>query len=312
MDVADVYAAFSDGVFDPAAIRDYVAYAAREMGTRFVLLVGADTFDYQDNLGLGSVSFIPSLYVATGPIVRFAPADPLFADVDGDRVPDLADRPPAGAHPRRARAVIDKILLYEGKGYGSTALFVADAPDAASGFSFSQAARAILRGCPGGWSAQRAYVDSRARRGRTALFRPDRGGAPDLVRRPLGAHPVDLLRAVRRPGRPALTNDGEPTVMVQWGCWNTYHVEPRFNTLGHRFLLAEHQGAAAVLGSATLLETSSADALLRPPDAAPGAPGDHPRRRRHPRQAVPGATQPGHTDAILGWTLLGDPALTVD
>src|SRR6185436_19316356 len=57
----------------------------------------------------------------------------------------------------------------------------------------------------------------------------------------------------------SLSNLGAPTVVLQWGCWNTYFVEPRFDTLGHALLTQGDRGAAAVLGSATLLETASAD-----------------------------------------------------
>jgi hypothetical protein len=314
VDVADVYAAFGDGIVDPDAIRDYVAYAARQMGTRYVLLVGGDTFDYHDVLGLGSVSFIPSLYVATGPIVRFAPADPLFADVDGDRIPDLA----IGRLPVRTRAeldaVIDKILLYEGKGYGKTALFVADDRDATSGFSFSQASDAQAQALPAGWSVERAYVETLGAAGARQKLMSTIGGGVALTSFAghSGLTQWTFSSVFAAADVAALTNGGEPTVVVQWGCWNSYHVEPRFQTLGHRFLLTEDKGAAAVLGAATLLETDSAEALSR---------------RLTPLLAIPGVTlgdavtaakqdlartEPERADAILGWTLLGDPAMAVD
>lgn len=314
VDVADVYTAFRHGVFDPAAIRDYVAHAARTMGTQYVLLVGGDTFDYHDVLGQGSVSFIPSLYAATGPIVRFAPVDPLLADVDGDRVPDL----PIGRLPVRTRAELDaviaKILAYEGKAYDRTALFVADARDGTSGFSFTQASEDLVRALPAGWAVERAYVETLGAGGaRQKLFQTvDDGVALTSFAGHSGLTHWTFANVFGAPDVAALGNDGEPTVVVQWGCWNTYHVEPRFHTLGHRFLLTEDKGAAAVLGSATLLETSSADALSRL--LAPLLT----RRGVTLGDAVTAAKQdlaaaePERVDAILGWTLLGDPAMAVD
>ena len=108
----------------------------------------------------------------------------------------------------------------------------------------------------------------------------------------------------------ALTNT-IPTVVTQWGCWNTYHVDPAYNTLAHAFLLNPGGGAAAVLGASTLTQASS--------DAALGL-------RVLPQIVVPGQSlgwgvqvakanlalfQPNLADVLLGWTLLGDPALVV-
>ncbi len=70
VDVNDLYAKYTYGVFDPAAIKQYIAYAARNLGTKYVLLVGGDTYDYRNYLGLNSISFIPSLYASTGPLVH--------------------------------------------------------------------------------------------------------------------------------------------------------------------------------------------------------------------------------------------------
>lgn len=101
-------------------------------------------------------------------------------------------------------------------------------------------------------------------------------------------------------------------MVLQWGCWNTYHVEPGFDTLGHAFLVSGDRGAAAVLGSSTLLETASARALsdlLVPRLTTPGSRlGD----------AITAAKQglarsrPDLLDVMLGWTLLGDPAMTIE
>jgi len=313
-DVADVYDLYSGGVVDPEAIRRYIAYAARSLGTRYVLLVGGDTFDYHDNLGLGSVSFVPSLYAPTGSIVRFAPVDPLYTDLDGDRVPDL----PIGRLPVRTRAELDavvaKILAYDAKGYGRTTLAVADAPDDATGFSFSQAAEQMISTLPAGWSVRRAYVDTLGAAGaREALFRELEGGvALTSFIGHSGLTHWTFSNLFAAGDVEALGNVGAPTVVVQWGCWNTYHVEPRFQTLGHRLLLAPDRGAAAVLGSATLLGTSSAAALserLMPLLAERGMTlGDAVTAAKQELAAA----EPERVDAILGWTLLGDPAQSVD
>ena len=75
-------------------------------------------------------------------------------------------------------------------------------------------------------------------------------------------------------------------------------------------MLNDGGGAAAVLGAATLTNSSS-DQLLGPEVLSravqPGlALGDA------VQQAKAAVAQPGLEDVILGWTLLGDPALVIE
>ncbi len=313
VDVDDVYDHYSDGVVDPQAIHDYVSHAAFDMGTEYVLLVGGDTYDYRDYLGTGSVSFIPSLYAPTGSLVRFAPVDPLYADVDGDGVPDLS----IGRLPVRTGAeldaVVDKILAYERGDYTGSAVFAADAADPAAGVPFSQDSEDMIRDLPAGWSVQRAYVDT--------LGGP---GARERLLDTLGSG-VGLAGFVGHSGLTTWTfsglfqasdvatlgNVGKPAVVLQWGCWNTYFVDPTRTTLGDALLLTPQRGAAAVMGATTLLDTASARALgkyLAPLIGRPGVTLGEAVTRAKQDLAK---TAPELSDVILGWTLLGDPAMAV-
>ena len=304
VNVEDVYAQFSHGLFDPQAIRDYVAHAVQQMGVQYVLLVGGDTYDYFNYLGLGSISFIPSLYAPTEPYVSFAPLDPLFADVDGDHVPDV----PLGRFPVRTNAelanLIAKTLAYAAPA-GQSMLMAADD-------GFARSSNNFLATLPAGWSITTAYLDDTpAATARQTIISSLNNG-------------VRLTNFLGHSGPVSWTYDGLfsaadasaltntiPTVVTQWGCWNTYHVDPAYNTLAHAFLLNPGGGAAAVLGASTLTQASS--------DAALGL-------RVLPQIVVPGQSlgwgvqvakanlalfQPNLADVLLGWTLLGDPALVV-
>jgi len=314
VDVRDVYAQFSHGLFDPRAIRDYIAHAATHMGTRFVLLVGGDTFDYRNDLGIGSVSYIPSLYAATGGPITFAPVDALYADVDRDGVPDLA----IGRLPVRTVAELDSLIArtleYEGKNYPRTSVFAADELDRPSHFSFARHSDEILGGLSGGWSAERLYLDQlEVATARAHLIaKVNAGVALTCFIGHSGPTAWTFDGLFTSADAAALDNPGRPTVVMQWGCWNTYHVEPRINTLGHSLLLSGDRGAAAVMGSSTLFETSSAEPfsrLLVPRLSTPGL---------SIGEAVTAAKQelarshPERVDALLGWTILGDPALVVE
>ncbi len=312
VDVEDVYAQFSHGVFDAHAIREYVALAASRMGTRFLLLVGGDTYDYKNYLELDSVSFIPSLYVSTGPIVTFAPADPLYGDVDGDQIPDVA----VGRFPVRSSedlaAVIDKTLQYASKSYGRTAVLAADFKDASADVSFRAQSENFTRHLSG-WDVSRAYMDVIGpEEARNLLINSlERGVALASFVGHSGPTLWTFSNLFSSTDAMQLANLGSPAAVLQWGCWNTYHVEPRYETLGHALLL-QRAGAAIVLGSTTLTDAPSASALshwLEPLLVEPG--GRIGEALTSAKQSL-AQDSPELLDVILGWSILGDPALVIE
>ena len=313
-DVFDVYTRFSHGLVDPRAIRDYIFYAADRLGIQYVLLVGGDTYDYHDYLGLGSISFIPSLYAATGSLVSFAPVDPLYTDLDGDKIPDL----PIGRMPVRSlaelQAIIDKTLLYGTKTYGGTGVFAADHDDPFTRLSFVQQSENFIAGLPASWNIERAFMDQSGLDAAREVLLGELNLGVALTNFVGHSGPTvwTFSNLFNANDALKLTNSASPTVVIQWGCWNTYHVQPGFNTMGHQFLLNSGGGAAAVLGSATLTEAASAEELsnrLAPLVALPGMTlGD---ALTAAKQRV-GENAPEMLDVLLGWSLLGDPAIVVE
>ncbi|HEV7667818.1 MAG TPA: C25 family cysteine peptidase [Thermoanaerobaculia bacterium] len=308
VDVLDLYASYSGGEIDPQAIRSYVRYAAERLGARYLLLVGADSYDYLDHLGIGSVSLIPTPYVQTDDLIHFTPSDSVYGDLDGDGVQDLA----LGRFPARTaselRQLIAKTLTFGAERTG--ALFAADATDDEGARTFSSISDQLISQVPAAWPLGRAYVDDLGiAAARSALIAAFNQG-PGLVHFVGHSGPTvwSFQGLFSAADGDALTNVGRPSVVVQWGCWNTYHVAPEVDTLAHRLLLAGPQGAAAVIGSATLSRTES-DQLLGPALLArlmvPGATLGDALVQAKRAIAVGGDLR----DALLGWTLLGDPAL---
>ena len=112
VDVEALYRYYNAGVADPAAI-SLAIKSAQKLGVTNVLLVGGDTYDYLNVLGINSVSFVPTHYRRTDAIVNFAPADSVYADTDGNGSPNVA----LGRWPVRTnaelQAVIAKTLSYQ-------------------------------------------------------------------------------------------------------------------------------------------------------------------------------------------------------
>ncbi|MDH3281349.1 MAG: C25 family cysteine peptidase, partial [Gammaproteobacteria bacterium] len=285
----------------------------RNMGTEYVLLVGGDTYDYRDFLNIGSLSFIPSLYAQTDANVQFAPVDPLYADTDGDQVPDLA----IGRFPVRTSqelaTLVNKTLAYATKSYAHTAVFAADKYDAAQRYSFTQDSETLINAMPADWQVSRAHMDELGLAGaRTALMDAVNNGVAVTSFFGHGAlNEWSFDRLFTGADAQTLTNSGQPTVVTQWGCWNTYYVSPTEDTMGHALLLNGDRGAAAVLGAATLTRADYERQLGEALYARLFVPGTTVGQAVLAAKRAFAQTRPGGLDVILGWTQLGDPALVI-
>jgi hypothetical protein len=311
VDVMDLYTQYTNGVFDPEAIRQYIRYAAENLGTRYVLLVGGDTYDYRNYTKLNSISFIPSLYAATDKIVTFAPVDPLYTDFNGDSIPDLA----IGRFPVRTTGELDllilKTLAYAAKDYGQTAVFASDKFD--QGVSFQQISNSIASKLPNDWLVENLALESLdVTTARTRLLAAmNRGTALVNFTGHSGAADWTISGLFNQADIAKLTNAGRPFVVVQWGCWNTYYVYPNYNFLVQSFLFTGDNGAAAVLG-ATSLSTVTSEQLLGEILAQKLAvPGMTLGQAVQDAKIKLSGTNPEMLDVLLGWSLMGDPALVL-
>jgi hypothetical protein len=305
VDVRDVYEQFGDGIFGAEAIREYLAAARASMGYRYVLLVGGDTYDYLGYLG-DSMSFIPTLYRETHRQAPHSPADPLFVDVDGDNVQDAA----IGRLPVRTTAelaaVVANTLAYAAKEYGGRAVFAADN-------GFARDSNDMIAELPAGWDVSAAYLEQdgvSAARG-TLIDRIEQGTALTNFIGHSGPTAWTFSGLFGLGDIRQLGNAGKPTAVVQWGCWNTYHVAPSTNTLGHALMLSGDRGAALVLGAVTLTDDASEFKLGRQVLPRLTTPGKTVGEAVMEAKQALAETDPDLDDVLVGWTLLGDPAAVV-
>jgi hypothetical protein len=109
-----------------------------------------------------------------------------------------------------------------------------------------------------------------------------------------------------------LTNPSRPTVVTQWGCWNTYYVSPSEDALGHQLMLNGDRGAVAVLGASTLTKAAAERELAFAVYRRRFQPGMTIGRAIFAAKRAYATRHPQHLDVILGWTQLGDPALVIE
>lgn len=303
-----VYAAFSDHAPDPQALQRYVSSLGREI--ELVLLVGGESYDPYDHLGLGSVSFVPSFYQRVGELVAFGPTDELVADRDGDGLPDL----PIGRLPVRTtgelEAVIAKMWAWDESLAPRSALVSSGLSDAGKNRELEGISMSYRDALGSGWTTVTAAVDQSGTAAvRDSVLEAFAQGVPLISYVGHSAFGQwDFSPILRWQDVAGLGYGGRPSVVLQWGCWNGYYASPEYDTLSNHLLLEPTVGAVATVGSSNLTSTAAHQALgsrflarVAAGDATVGEALLRAKRELH-------AAQPSSFDAIWGQILLGDPA----
>lgn len=320
VDVEQVFARYSAGNPDPQAIARYIAEASAAMDTRYVLLVGADTVDAPGHLGSGSLSFVPTPYVATNRFVQYAPADALLGDVDGDGIAEVA----VGRLPVRTLAeaaeMVRKIRAYDQQPAHERVLLVAGPDDGSASFSLDS--EWLEQGLGPLWQRNRVYQNelgldaARAAlvqgfdSGQSLISYTGHSGPNRWTFDPLfttsqidGSHANPALRLAQ--------NDNQP-IVLQFACWTTYFVSAQQNSMAQVLLTTAGRGASAVIGASVLMEQTSHQRMataIRPHLQAGTRIGDALLAARASIAADP--QQPYKREIQAAVAILGDPAQRV-
>ena len=110
----------------------------------------------------------------------------------------------------------------------------------------------------------------------------------------------------------AFTNIDKPTVVTQWGCWNTYFVDPRGNSMAETFMNNGLNGAATVLGASTLTKAASEFLLAMELNKFLYNEGEPIGTAVIKAKQSLARIEPSASDVLLGWQILGDPALVIN
>lgn len=312
IDVEDAYRWYTGGIRSAEAVDALIADAHEQLGTRHVLLVGGDTYDYKGYGSSNSISFVPTHYRQTDWVVRYAPADSVYADVDRDGRTDLA----LGRFPVRTRAeldaVITKTLAYAQAPHGSRLLRVADRDD--GGLAFSRLSVGVSGALPG-WNETvvdlQQFPVGQTAQARSALVAAVNSGQSLMSffghSSPSNWTREGLVTAAQVYGG-MFSNAAAPTVVWQLGCYGAYFVDPFANTVAHGLMLQPNGGgAAAVIGASSLTETGSDMTWMSVlgPQLRSTPIGEALREANRTMFWMGGDL----VDIRVGGTLLGDPAL---
>ncbi|MCI5178380.1 MAG: hypothetical protein D3911_03450 [Candidatus Electrothrix sp. AW3_4] len=265
--VSDVYDEFNHGIFDPKAIRDFLAYAYENYALRpkYVVFVGDANQDYMNRLGYG-INYIPTHLFQTSSLGDTA-SDNWFVSVSGDDpFPDMY----AGRIPVRTQAELDAVVAklagYEqdvpADGWEKNVLMVAD--DEAN---FEGVSDRLVAGFLEGYNAKKVYLSGYAAVDDATA---DIVGALDagaVLTSYVGHGSLDNWAGeylFQSSDVAALNNPDRLSFVVALNClngWFSYYKRER--TIAEEFLLAEHKGAVGVWASTGLGYTSEHEVLAR-------------------------------------------------
>ena len=274
VDVEDIYSAYGYGMATPDAIKSYLKFAQRK-GVTHVQLVGAASYDYHDYLGLGSISFIPSIYVNTGRIVNYTPSDTLYVTDEQD-IPQMA----IGRWPVRTldglEAVVNKTLSWKSSGQSAshTALFIADKESGTLNLAKQMDFIADKFAIGQKWSdITRVYLDNHIDQNsdnmRAAVVSARESIRESLDRGPsitsYSGHSAPSTWSydglLKQSEIASIQNYEKPTMALPLACYTTYADSPSVNTMAHQLLAEGENGAVAVYG-ATLFSSYAENGMI--------------------------------------------------
>jgi hypothetical protein len=255
--VSDVYARYSGGVADPAAIKTYVALARHALGVRDVLLVGADSFDYHHYLSCRSgacpanpsdTSIIPSEYVRDATDAEI-PSDEAFVDSPSGPFAGIGRIPALTV--RQVRAAVSKTLhVLRHPPARPLAVFASGQEDPGDGFQ--AASRALAGILPQPYAIDTADVHASGRRAARSDLLSELGHQPLLVDY-VGHGNLEQWDIspplLKKSDILALRNGTSPGFFLGWGCQTAYHVDPTDASLNTRLLFSPSAGAFLTIGS---------------------------------------------------------------
>ncbi|HKZ44820.1 MAG TPA: C25 family cysteine peptidase, partial [Anaerolineales bacterium] len=207
--------------------------------------------------------------------------------------------------------VITKTLDYSAKDYGKTAVFAADKFDGI--VSFKETNASLQTGLPADWSIQNINLDDQvvSLAKQQLLTAMNQGTALVVYNGHSGPKFWTFDQLFTTDDASALTNSGKPFLVVQWGCWNTYTLDPTRENLAQSLLFSGDKGAAVVMGAMGRADSNSEyqlGLLLTPRMTTQGMTIG---QALFESKQILGQSNPEKLDVLLGWSLLGDPAVVV-
>ena len=323
VDVDQVYDAFSDGIPDPHALREFLSYVRTKWtapAPRFVLLVGKASYDYGDKLKGKNKNLVPTFLTPT-PHLGEAASDDWFVTLgEDDPHPAMAiGRIPAET-PAQVTTAVGKIIVYESASgadrgaWQKRAVFVADAGQDQA--VFESTSGALAQALPQDIQSVEIFLSSHqgdVKAARAEIIREWNRGA--LMLTYIGHGSIDTwaagpLFSAEHVG--ALQNEERLPLLLTPTCLDGFFYHPEKDSLAEQLLFKSGGGIIAGIVPTGLSVPPPQETLMRgllgELSASPApALGEALTRAKRALSA----DSPEYREVIQTFVLLGDPALTI-
>jgi hypothetical protein len=247
VDINDIYDEFSSGQRNPAAVKDFLLYAATTWKKKpsVVLFAGHASLDPKNNLGFGDSDIVPTKLIDT--TLMETASDDWFVDFNNDSLPELS----VGRLPFRTQneavTMVTKIISYESSRPTKEALLVSDENEA---FDFEVASGRIRDLLPSSLNVNRinrGQVD--AATAKSSLIEMLNRGQK-LVNY-MGHGSVNQWKGdlLTNDDAANLTNGDHLSLFVMMTCLNGYFQDAASDSIAEALLKAQRGGAVAVWAS---------------------------------------------------------------
>ena len=314
----DIVENYGFGNDTPTALNNFLQRAKHYYTPENVLLIGGHTFDYLDTMGTAAVNFIPTHYRRISS-AEYGPTDNVFADLDGDNLPELA----IGRWPVRSvadlKVIISKSQQWQIKRQDNNhqkALLIAQGNDGRNlNFESSLEGRITPQLAALGYFSEptKVYLQQLPSDGVVEPIQQAR----DLISSAInsGADLVSFAGHASTTGWgfqgivntqfiKTLENHNDPVIVMPLACYTSNYQSLSTNSLAHQWLFSGTQGAAAVHGAAMLGDYREnglfSERVLK-----------QSRSESRLGKAIKSAKRQmtSANEMLHNWTLLGDPTL---
>ena len=247
----DIMDEFNTGIYSPEAIRDFLTYAYQNWRghPKYVVLLGEGTYDYKDNKGFGD-NLMPTLFGATP--YGLAPSDNLYADVDGDHVPEMAIGRIPVLTSDELQYSLGKIITYEGSIHNQIVLLADNQDD---GGNFTANSNEMTGLVPHQYEAVKIYLDEYDLNYARQLLFDKMTYGNTLFMNYMGHAGIDRLAQeglLRTSDLESLINPDNPSVLTAMTCTMGQFAVPGYDSLSEALVIKIDGGAVAVWAPTSL------------------------------------------------------------
>ncbi len=315
----DIIEKNGNGYATPETLTRFLSSTYQHFRFTHVLLVGAQTYDYNNYLGLNTVNFIPTHYMKTNGNFHYTPTDFPYTDINKDGYPNFA----LGRWPVRTtqelNTIVNKTLTWQQQHPSNTinSLLIAEQQDQ-NLINFAEQADSVANTLQlDADLTQKVYVDDYLA---SSSDDPIAEAKNDLINHINGGVDLVIFDGHGSPTTWAyqnlfntqdvvqLTNINHPFLLSPLSCYTTYYENPSTNTLAHQMLFSGQNAAVAIHGAMVLSQ------YLSNQNMATTTLKDMIERQSTLGEAIMRAKIDLYhaiDDNILNWSLLGDPAITL-